>query len=238
MLDNQSTQEAIQTAADDENTVGVCVRCRCKAEGDEKAAGFVCNSCDDEDGDITGEANRIDSMPDVIITGHWKDSTDIFIHRCKIGDEVDELTDDEEDSDTDIFFYFSSVSNIKFGAGDFVVTSYEHEGKTVELTAEQIQAQKNNMLFEVFCERYKPISNPNPESTCFEQDGISYGFETYDEDLAAVKSADPRCVWTVMDSEINSGSVLVNGFRLCNRIHYIITSVPWNEGDDFVIHVS
>lgn len=122
-------------------TTGKCIRCACKAEGEEKSAGFVCHSCDDIDGDITGEENRIDAMPDVIITGYWRDTWAQGTYACKIGEYLEELNDQENESDQSIFYYFESIESITKGTGEFVVTSYQTEERTVKLGKTQIRDQ-------------------------------------------------------------------------------------------------
>ncbi len=46
-------------------------------------------------------------------------------------------------------------------------------------------------------------------------------------DLQALGSADPMCVWTVVDSD--GAMSIVAGRHTVNRHGYIITAVPWTD---------
>lgn len=91
--------------------------------------------------------------------------------------------------------------------------------------------------FPYWADIYKPIPNVSPTATgptLMEDDSIEthYGFETYGEDLEAVRehnNENPGTVWTVMDSDIDDDIVLVSGMRLVNRISYMVTEEPVRE---------
>lgn len=86
--------------------------------------------------------------------------------------------------------------------------------------------------FTKFLAAYKPIINPNPEVSILEdEEGKGIGFETYGIDFETVSKADPACVFTACESEIDDGIVMLKGFRFVNRIYYIITSIPCDLED-------
>ncbi len=80
------------------------------------------------------------------------------------------------------------------------------------------------MNFESWCAAYQPVVNPNGRAFGF--DDTNFMFETFGSDLAEVERvrlADEALVWSILESE--SGDVLVEGYRLVNRVGYLITSV-------------
>lgn len=217
--------------------VAKCIRCGCTADGQEKFGGHVCEACDQMDGDITGETNRVDLMPDVTITGFWKGDGEEGVYSCKIGNYMDDPSDDEAVSDESIFFYFESEDSIKHGTGDFVVTSYTLDSKVVTLSQDQIDQQIENDPVGHFFARFVPIENTS-NTACFENGDKKFGFETFGADLERVTAMDPHHIWTVVDSEIHDGTVIVNGMRLCNRVFYILTEKPWKDGELLSIRCS
>jgi len=75
-------------------------------------------------------------------------------------------------------------------------------------------------------ETYKPIRNPNNSDTSF------WGsmFETFGDDLDAVKGYPNDKVWTLVDNNPNSVFLDVqSGFWRVNRMGYFVTEVPWTE---------
>jgi len=55
-------------------------------------------------------------------------------------------------------------------------------------------------------------------------------FETYGEDLKRVQATNPNFVWTIIDED---GKLLIApGFRLVNRVNYIIASRPRRGMDE------
>lgn len=69
---------------------------------------------------------------------------------------------------------------------------------------------------------FKPIySNP---------DNNTMQWETYGDEVEYVIQQDNHNVWTEVDGE--SGTYILNGYHLVNRIHYYITEKPWE--DEFV----
>lgn len=69
-----------------------------------------------------------------------------------------------------------------------------------------------------------------------EETGCPKLFETYDEAVKAEAlkyAASPdqlyRHIWTVVDGD--SGDLIVlNGWHLVNRVHYMVTKTPWGDG--------
>lgn len=81
------------------------------------------------------------------------------------------------------------------------------------------------ITFEQWEATYKPINNVLVDDSSF--DGIM--FETYGievKHVCEVANATPNNVWTLMDSEIDDSVVILNGYRLVNRLGYFITENP------------
>jgi len=77
------------------------------------------------------------------------------------------------------------------------------------------------MTYDEFHENYKPTDE-------FFSDGIKA--------LERAINQDYHYVWTVVDAEGDCTAVS-NGFHWVNRLEYIITEVPWKDGDEiFVCH--
>jgi hypothetical protein len=89
---------------------------------------------------------------------------------------------------------------------------------------------KNIMSIEDFDEIYEPIENPlNEDSGTL--------FETYGADLdyvLNVANTTPHKVWTLVDSD--EGLVIVSGYHLVNRVHYIITKNDWIDINNIVLY--
>ena len=77
------------------------------------------------------------------------------------------------------------------------------------------------MDFDEWCETYKPIPNNIVEDSSF--DGTM--FETYGDEVAFVKKADPAYIWMYGDGD-DGGTYIWNGWHIVNRIGYFITEVP------------
>lgn len=94
------------------------------------------------------------------------------------------------------------------------------------------------LLLEVWIEKYKPIVNPLAKGQDFASD---FMFETYGKDAEHLRSANPACVWTVVETdsggddeqgaEPGSGMVILSGFHHVNSIYHFITEVPY-EGSE------
>lgn len=73
------------------------------------------------------------------------------------------------------------------------------------------------MDFKEWVDKYKPIS-------------LDKGYlETYGQHLERVKSVNPKCVWTVCNW--GEGDFYISGFRVVNRVGYVICEVPYEEED-------
>jgi hypothetical protein len=89
------------------------------------------------------------------------------------------------------------------------------------------------MDFDEWCETYKPIPNNIVEDSSF--DGTM--FETYGDEVAFVKKADPAYIWMYGDGD-DGGSYIWNGWHIVNRIGYFITEVPCPPDTTIQVKVS
>lgn len=62
-----------------------------------------------------------------------------------------------------------------------------------------------------------------------ENDQVRY-YETYGEDLDLIKITNPLNVWTMLDNKY-----IVNGKYFINRLVYIITTIPWEQGEEIEV---
>ena len=91
---------------------------------------------------------------------------------------------------------------------------------------------------EEWFDTYKPIPNHIDDNASFQTDeGVGYMFETYDKELAFVKSQDPNRIWTYCDGD-NRGTYIFQGMRIVNRIGYFVTTVPFDANKDYQIQIS
>lgn len=98
------------------------------------------------------------------------------------------------------------------------------------------QKQIVQIDWETFERDYQPLVNPNPETQSYENEaGEGRGFETYGIDLERIEAADPRCIWTVVDSVITDKTVIVSGQKFANRIIYLFTQHPWPTDVDIEV---
>lgn len=72
-------------------------------------------------------------------------------------------------------------------------------------------------------EIYKPEKNWLDDSASW--GGVLY--ETYGEEVKYVFSQPKHHVWTYVDGD--SGTYLATGVKVCNRIGYLVTDIPWTE---------
>ena len=70
---------------------------------------------------------------------------------------------------------------------------------------------------------YKPEKNWLDKEASW--GGVLY--ETYGEEVKYVFSQPKNRVWTYVDGD--SGTYLATGVKVCNRIGYLVTDVPWTE---------
>jgi hypothetical protein len=60
------------------------------------------------------------------------------------------------------------------------------------------------------------------------ENGAIKMYETFGEEFATVKASEPRKVWTLIAEE--NDVFIESGYRWVNRLCYLITEVPWEEG--------
>jgi len=78
-------------------------------------------------------------------------------------------------------------------------------------------------------EIFKPIDNHF-------NDNQNIVFETYGKELDFVMRQDKNHIWTLVDGD--DGKLYVSpGYHLCNRVHYLITEVPWVSKDIEALYV-
>lgn len=83
--------------------------------------------------------------------------------------------------------------------------------------------------FDVFCKRFQPVS----DNTIVGED--THLFETYGTDLKRVQNTPINHIWTLLDC---GGKLYLSaGFHRINRLNYVITQIPWTEGQrDYLYH--
>jgi hypothetical protein len=79
-----------------------------------------------------------------------------------------------------------------------------------------------------FDAKFKPETNPDG-SMYVQRD---WGTPELDKVLADADAR--RCLWTMVEGD-NGVPCIDQGYRYVNRIYYIITTVPYDEGDTFEI---
>jgi hypothetical protein len=89
------------------------------------------------------------------------------------------------------------------------------------------------MDFDEWFDTYKPIPNNIDKNASFD----GHMFETYGDEVAFVKKADPNYIWTYGDGD-DGGSYVWNGWSFVNRIGYFITEVPCPPDTTIQIRVS
>ena len=89
------------------------------------------------------------------------------------------------------------------------------------------------MDFDEWVDTYKPIPNNIVEDSSF--DGTM--FETYGDEVAFVKKADPAYIWMYGDGD-DGGTYIWNGWHIVNRIGYFITEVPCPPDTTIQVKVS
>jgi len=61
-------------------------------------------------------------------------------------------------------------------------------------------------------------------------------FETYGEELEFVRQQDSRTVWTFVDGD-DGDQYLISGFHYVNRIGYLVSTVPVQQGTDIQVRI-
>ena len=90
---------------------------------------------------------------------------------------------------------------------------------------------------EEWFDKFKPIPNHIDDNASFSDGDNGYMFETYDEELAFVKSQEPNRIWTYCDGD-DRGTYIFEGMRIVNRIGYFVTTVPFDDSKAYQIQIS
>jgi hypothetical protein len=83
--------------------------------------------------------------------------------------------------------------------------------------------QYNEVALDDWEAKYRPINNPINDTSGWN----GKMFDTYGKELAYVLNQKPENIWTWWDTD--SGSEIVAGYHLVNRIGYFITENSWSE---------
>lgn len=75
--------------------------------------------------------------------------------------------------------------------------------------------------------KYRPIKNH------LVRDPDQQMFETYGEELEFVQAQDPRYIWTYLQGDMSD--LICAGYHFVNRLGYYISSVPWEDEDEYVL---
>ena len=86
-------------------------------------------------------------------------------------------------------------------------------------------------------ETFKPIPNHIDDNASFSDGENGYMFETYGTELDFVRSQEPNKIWTYIDGDV-SGTYIVQGMGIVNRIGYFVTAVPFDGSKDYQIQIS
>jgi len=68
--------------------------------------------------------------------------------------------------------------------------------------------------------------------------GADSMLETFGKDLELVleqAKINPKKVWTVVDGQ-EDNLIVIAGYHLCNRVHYIITEEEWKDENEEYIY--
>jgi hypothetical protein len=76
-------------------------------------------------------------------------------------------------------------------------------------------------------DKFKPIKNH------FAKDPDETMFETYGEEVDFVVKADNKYVWTWIQGDMSD--LIVAGYHYVNRLGYYISSIPWENEDDYAL---
>jgi len=95
----------------------------------------------------------------------------------------------------------------------------------IELTEDEFDAQ------------YPLITNHmNPNASWAFGNGPGCLFETYGEELAFVRSQDPRTIWTFVDGD-DGNQYVMSGYHLVNRIGYVVSTIPFPDDADIEVSI-
>lgn len=76
----------------------------------------------------------------------------------------------------------------------------------------------------------------HPHATWAFGDGPGCLFDTHGHELAFVRHQDPRAIWTLLDGD-DGNLYVVSGYRIVNRIGYLISTVPFSDGSDIEVPI-
>lgn len=94
-----------------------------------------------------------------------------------------------------------------------------------------------DMTMEEWEATFKPIKNHLDDNASFQDEsGEGIMFETYDEELAFVKSQPVENIWTYTHGDSNT-SWINNGYAFVNRLGYFITELPCPPDTEIAICV-
>lgn len=81
--------------------------------------------------------------------------------------------------------------------------------------------------WKVWEDKFKPIKNH------FRKDPDETMFETYGEEVEFVQKADNKYIWTYLQGDMSD--LICAGYHYVNRLGYYISSIPWENEDDYVL---
>jgi hypothetical protein len=88
-----------------------------------------------------------------------------------------------------------------------------------------------------FDAKYPLVTNHiNPHATWAFGDGPGCLFDTHGQELAFVRHQDPRTIWTLVDGD-DGNLYVVSGYRIVNRIGYLISTVPFPDDADIEVPI-
>lgn len=89
-----------------------------------------------------------------------------------------------------------------------------------------------NMTLAEWETEYKPIVNPYTADLL--GDG-GYLWETFGDELTRIQETANNLVWTLIDTD--TGTVIIEGYHLVDRVGYYITEKPWQPHTEYHITV-
>ena len=86
------------------------------------------------------------------------------------------------------------------------------------------QRKRRRSKFEIWEKTYQPIQMGKPGES-----GAVERFETYGVELDLVRAVNVHHVWTMV--ACNDKWRLIEGYHHVNRLFYMITLIPWRDGE-------
>jgi len=77
---------------------------------------------------------------------------------------------------------------------------------------------------DTFIERFGPRPNHLDTNASFDFGDGGCLFETYGDELAYIRTQDPRTVWTIIEGD--EGLAIESGLHFVNRLGFIVTANP------------